>query len=73
LHEDPPPQWRNTLRASTSTQEMTMSQKAPHDPDVRRAPTQKLKAQDKPSTDLPPDEDVEVTPDEPGKPEAPLK
>jgi hypothetical protein len=54
-------------------QEMTMSQNAPQDPDLRRAPTQKLKTQDKPSTDLPPDEDGEVTPDDTGKPGAPMK
>jgi hypothetical protein len=52
---------------------MTMSQNAPQDPDLRRAPTQKLKTQDKPSTDLPPDEDVEVTPDSTGKPGTPMK
>lgn len=50
-----------------------MSQNAPQDPDLRRAPTQKLKTQDKPNTDLPPDEDVEVTPDDAGKPVAPMK
>lgn len=50
-----------------------MSQKAPQDPDLRHAPTQKLKTQERPSTDRPPDDDVEVTPDDPGKPGAPMK
>lgn len=50
-----------------------MSQKAPQDPDLRRAPTQKLKTQEEPSTGLPPAEDVEVTPDDTGKPGAPSK
>ncbi|HEX8108788.1 MAG TPA: hypothetical protein VF516_13745 [Kofleriaceae bacterium] len=50
-----------------------MSQKAPQDPDLRRAPTQKLKTQKRPNTDLPPDDDVEVPLDDPGKPGAPMK
>lgn len=49
-----------------------MSQNAPQDPDLRRAPTQKLKSQEPPNTGPPP-EDAEVTPDDPGKPEVPRK
>jgi hypothetical protein len=52
---------------------MTMSHKAPQDPDLRRAPTQKLKTQEDPNTGLPPADDGGVIPDDTGKPGAPPK
>jgi hypothetical protein len=50
-----------------------MSQNAPQDPDLRRAPTQKLKTQEEPNAGPPPTEDIDVTPDDTGKPGSPSK
>lgn len=50
-----------------------MSQNAPQDPDLRRAPTQKLKTQDEPNAGVPATENADVPPDDTGKPGAPRK
>lgn len=61
------------INASTSTQEIIMSQGTQQDPDQRRAPALKQKKQEDPIIGLSPDDDLGGGSDNTGKPGGAMK